>query len=282
MNTSSKLALALGLALSAQSILHAQDHAHLNVGALGTNQNEQLYFANGAAFIDSSGYVKTLNYTNAGTYAGYFQQNITLIALPRTSANAGPDPAAAAFGSFIQAGITCLEAPLGGAFAFWDTGATAPTISLTVGQTSTNLWVLSENNGSPGSDPYGHIHGRRFTATKPGLYKVAFRAVDTSTNGLGGGPIHTPSATLPVYFEAGVNVVSVEPDFEEGHVHVRFAAPAGFSWQLEVTSILGPQAQWMPVGNPVVANDTFAQLIDNRPPNEPRFYRVNGTALPPP
>jgi len=109
MNKPSKLALALGLALSAQSILHAQDHAHLNVGALGTNQNDQLYFVNGAAFIDSSEYVKTLTYTNAGTYAGYFQQNITLTALPRTSANAGPDPAAAAFGSFIQAGMTCLE-----------------------------------------------------------------------------------------------------------------------------------------------------------------------------
>ena len=145
-----QLTLALGLALTATTS-NAADHGHLNAGALGTNQNDQLIWANGADFLASSGYVKTLDYTNAGRYAGYFQQNITLTALPQTAANAGPDPAAAAPGSFIKTRLACLEAPLGGAFAFWENGATSPTLSVQAGETATNLYSLSQNNGSAGS-----------------------------------------------------------------------------------------------------------------------------------
>ena len=272
---------ALGLALLACSQLPAADHGHLNAGAAGTNQNDRLIWANGSDFIATAGYVKTMDYTNGGTYRGYFQQNITLTALPQTPANAGPDPQAAALGSFIRARMSCLEAPVGGAFAFWDTGATSPAISLGAGATSTNQWALSQNNGSPGSDPYGHIHGRRFTATRAGLYLVTFQAIDTSTNGAGGGPIHTPSESLPVWFQAGINVVSVEPDFEEGHVHVRFGARLGYSWQLESSDTLGPSADWQPAGRPMVGDDVFIQTIHEGDPGQLRFYRVQGTPVVP-
>lgn len=276
----SKLALALGLAFSVQNTIHAQ-HGHLNAGAVGTNQNDQLLWANGADFLASSGYVKTLDYTNSGKYAGYFQGGITLTALPATAAHAGPDPAAAALGSFLQFRLSCLEGPTGGAFGFWDTGATNPSISLTAGRTSTNLWRLSESDGSPGSDPYGHIHGRRFTATQPGIYKIGFTALDTSTNGVGGGPIHAPSTELPVWFQAGVNIQSVEPDYEEGHVHIRFGATAGFSWQVEASTNLGPAAVWLPAGNPVTGADVLLELIHDVPPGEQRFYRVRGAPIVP-
>src|SRR5262245_22170872 len=114
------------------------DHAHLNAGALGTTNGTPLYFANAADFITASHYVKTLTYTNGGTYAGYYQGNVTLTALPATSANAGPDPAAPALGSYVHAQLVSVEGPAGGAFSFWDTGATNPTISLLSGQTGTN------------------------------------------------------------------------------------------------------------------------------------------------
>ena len=284
-NTFVKLALALGLALSAQTTLRAQ-HGHLNAGARGTQQNDQLTWANGADFVASStyvpSYVKTLEYTNAGKYAGYFQGGITPTALPATAANAGPDPAAPALGSVIKFNLTCLSGPPGGAFGFWDTGATNPSLSLMAGETSTNLWVLSQNDGSPGSDPYGHIHGRRFTATKPGIYKVGFQARDVSTNGTASGPIHAPSAVLPVYFQAGITIAEVEPDEEEGHVHVRFGAWAGFTWQVEATTYLGPQADWISAGNPVIGNDLFIEIIHDRPPGAQRFYRVRGTLISPP
>jgi hypothetical protein len=270
---------AIGIVVSA---LHAQaQHGHLNAGAQSTNQNAQLIWANGGDFIASSGYVKTLNYTNAGRFAGYYEGGITLTALPATVAHAGPDPAASALGSYLQFSLACLEGPQGGEFGFWDVGSTNPSISLVVGQTSTNLWRLSESDGSPGSDPYGHIHGRRFTATRSGVYKIGFTAFDTSTNGAASGPIHTASAELPVWFQAGVNIQSVEPDYEDGHVHVRFGATAGFSWQVEASTSLGPSALWLPAGNPVTGADVFVELIHDSSPGFQRFYRVNGTPITP-
>jgi hypothetical protein len=275
------LALFSGAALCTPTQLRAADHGHLNAGALGTSQNDQLIWANGADYIASSGYVKTLDFTNGGTYRGYFQQNITLTALPRTAANAGPAPQAPALGSFIRAKMTCLEAPPGARFGFWDTGALSPTISLAAGEAATNTWAVSGSDGSPGSDPYGHIHGRRFTATKAGLYLVSFQAIDTSTNGTGGGPIHSPSAELPVWFQAGVNVVSIEPDFEEGHVHIRFGGRLGFTWQVEASDLLGPQADWKPAGTPIVGDDVFIQTIHEGDPGRYRYYRVQGTPIAP-
>ena len=50
------------------------------------------------------------------------------------------------------------------------------------------------------------------SATKAGIYVVTFRAFDACTNGIGGGPIHTPSNLIRVYFEAGVNIALIEPD----------------------------------------------------------------------
>jgi len=275
-----KPALAIGLALLTHSNLSAQ-HGHLNVGAAGVNQNDPLIWANGPDFIDSSGYLKTLEFTNTGRFAGYYQGNITLTALPATAAHAGPDPDASVPGSYIQFSMACLEGPAGGQFNFWESIGATPALALAPGETSTNLWRLTESDGAPGTDPYGHIHGRRFSATKPGIYKIGFTAFDTSTNGAGGGPIHRPSPQLAVWFQAGVNVASVEPDAEEGHVHVRFGAPAGFSWQLEARTGIGPDSQWLPTGNPVVVNDLFVEVLDNNPPGETRLYRVVGTPVAP-
>jgi hypothetical protein len=280
MNNLDKLGpgLVLGLALFAPTTLNAQLHGHLNAGAVGTNQNDALIWANGADFAANSGYVKTLDYTNSGRYAGYFQQNITLTALPATPAHAGPDPQAPALGSYIQARMSCVAAPPGGAFGFWENGATAPTISVTPEVVVTNLWPLSESDGSPGSDPYGHFHGRRLTATKPGLYKIKFQAVDTSTNGAGGGPIHQASAELEVWFQAGVNVLSVEPDYEEAHVHVRFAPPANTTWQIEAALTIAEDAAWETVSGPVIGNDLVVEQVVEGTLGDQRYFRLKRIA----
>ena len=247
-------------------------HAHLNAGAVGTNQNDQLIWANGADFMTTSGYVKTLEYTNSGRYAGYYQGGITPTALPATAAHAGPDPAASALGSYLHFRLACLEGPAGGLFNFWESAGTTPAISLAPGDSSSSLWRLSESDGSSGSDPYGHIHGRRFTVTKPGLYKITFTAVDASVNGAGGGPIHTPSAPLPIWFQAGVNLLRVEPD--EDHTHVHFPAGIGATWQVESADTLEPQAEWTAIGNPVLGDDYIHEVTDQRPVTSQRFYRV--------
>ncbi len=263
----------LGLGICTQ--IEAADHGHLNAGALSPQQNAPLIWANGGNFIATAGYVKTLDFTNAGTYKSYFQQNITLTALPATAAHAGPDPQAPALGSVIRAKMSCLQAPAGGRFGFWDSNAITPTISMAAGETASNIWLLSQNDGSPGTDPYGHIHGRRFSASKPGLYKVTFQAIDVSTNGLNGGPIHKPSAELPVWFQAGVQLLPPEPDYAEGHVHVRFGGRLGYTFQVESSPTLGPAAHWLPVGNPVIGDDMFFEVIQPGDPGLSRYYRLN-------
>jgi hypothetical protein len=259
------------------SVAVAQDHGHLNVGAVGTNQNDQLIFDNASAFSTTNDYVKTLLYATSGTYAGYYQGNITFTALAATADHLGPVPNAPALGSRIFAELVSVSGPAGGAFAFWDTGATSPAISLATGTSGTNTFRLSENDGSPGSDPYGHIHGRRFTATKPGFYTVAFRAWDFSTNGLAGGPIHTPSEVLKVYFQAGDNIQSAKPSTNQ--FLVRFGARLGFSWQVEATPSL-TMPDWQVVSSPVIGDDYIHEISDGAM-NTNRFYRLNGTPMVP-
>lgn len=187
--------------------LHAQ-HGHLNAGAVGQNQGDRLSFANGSLFAESSGYVKTMSPATSGTYAGFFTGGITLTALPTTVANGGPAAGASAPGSFLMVGIQSVTGPVGGEFAFWEEGATTPTFSYSVGYdvaVPTSLWALSDASGgagAAGADPFGHLHGRNFTTTVPGDYVVGFKLFDNSGNGTGGGPIHTPSATLNIRFSA--------------------------------------------------------------------------------
>ncbi|MGC3956618.1 MAG: hypothetical protein QM813_01175 [Verrucomicrobiota bacterium] len=230
----------VGLSLISSLVSQAQDHGHFNIGAISTAQNDPLIFANRDIFDTTTNYVKTLTFTNGGPYAGYYQGNITLTGLAATEAHAGPDDFAAALGTQIHAQLVAVAGPAGGAFAFWETGATSPTISLACGTTGTNTWRVSENDGSAGSDPYGHIHGRRFTATKPGIYTVSFRAFDFSTNGISGGPIHTPSDVVQVYFQAGVNIKSIALNADQ--TDITFSAPAGKAWVLDTSDNVATNA----------------------------------------
>jgi hypothetical protein len=248
-----------------------QVHGHLNAGAYGTSQGDQLYFVNGPDFVESSGYVKTLTYTGAGRFAGYFQGNITLTALARTPEHGGPEPNAPALGSFLQYTIALLEGPPGGQFGFWENLSTNPTLSLLPGESPTNLVRLTEADGSPGSDPYGHIHGRRFTATKSGIYKVAFRVYDTSTNGVGGGPIHTPSDSLAVYFQAGINIASMSQT--GGVATVRYGSITNAAFTLEYTTNV-TDGIWLPAAGPQFGNELFQELQDTSATNGMRFYRI--------
>ena len=254
----------------------AQDHGHLNVGAVGTNQNDQLVFEHAEVFSTTSDYVKTLTYASAGTYAGYYQGNITLTAVAATETHLGPFTNSPALGSFLFAQLVSVDGPEGGAFGFWDTGTTSPSFSLACGTTGTNTWQLSQNDGSPGTDPYGHFHGRRFTATIPGIYTVGFRAWDYSTNGLNGGPIHTPSEILKVYFQAGDRIRSIKA--QTNKVQITFAARAGFTWQLQVANELD-SPKWVEVGDAVTGDDYFHNVTDNYLVGSNRIFRVKGTSV---
>ena len=260
--------LLIGITASVESA-YGQAHGHLNIGAVSTNCGAQLSFDNGNIFETNTAFVMTLNYTNNGTYGGYYQGNITLAVLAQTAAHGGPVPNAPALGSLEYAQIVSVDGPEGGSFAFWDTGALSPTISIACGATGTNSYRVSENDGSPGADPYGHIHGRRFTATKPGIYLVGFRTLDCSTNGIDGGPIHTPSDVLKFYFQAGVNISAVTGG-KDGNM-ITFAAPGGKNCTVQSLDNLGT-TNWLDVKS-VTGADAFQTVLDPSSSAQ-KFYRI--------
>ncbi len=197
-------AIALGLFLNASSA-QAQ-HGHLNAGAVGTAQNDALTFANGGIFAASSGYVKDMTLQTTGNQAGYYDGSITMTSLAQTLVNGGPVEGAPALGSFIRVKITSVEGPANSAFAFWEEDSTSPTYSVKSGSGQGSvLWDLSDASkgaGTAGADPFGHLHGRHFTADTEGLYTVGFQLFDTSANGVGGGAIHASSDVLYINFRA--------------------------------------------------------------------------------
>jgi hypothetical protein len=200
----------LGLFLAGAAAVQAQ---HIEAGALGTTQGSQLYFENGASFVTGSGYTQPMNLATTGRTAGYpTASGPTFPALSRLGDLDVASPNAAALGSFLELGIVSVSGPTGGAFQFWEGasygGGATPTISFPVGYsvgTPTFTFDLSDpaTAGDAGEDPFGHLHGRRFTVTGAvGSYTVGFQILDTSVNGAGGGPIHTPSETFFLTYSA--------------------------------------------------------------------------------
>lgn len=265
--------LTLIAALSTPAVLQAQ---HLNAGAAGTNQNDKLTWANGAAFIASSGYIQNLPLGVSGTYSNTFNGGPTLTALPSTVANGGPVAFAPALGSFLQFKMTLSNAPAGGQLSFWETGATNATQSIGVGGAS-GLFPLSsaaEGAGAAGADPYGHLHGRRFTASEPGSYLVGFQIVDTSTNGGSRGPIHTPSDFLFVNFRASLAISSMVRAKTDNAVTVTFATRARKNYSLEASPGLGG-TNWAAISVvPMTNQPAMRSVVDTNTSGSLRFYRL--------
>lgn len=269
------VAALLGLA---ELPLPSSADTHLFAGALGTNQGDKLYFSNGAGFdATKSSYslpqILRTNGLNAGHYRG---DALTFSALPGTTDNGGPIPGHAAFGARLAVQVVSVMGPPGGSFDFWEGDGESDldviTFSVPSGTTNgMNLLLVSENLGEAGADPYGHIHGREFTTSAPGTYTVGFRIVDLSTNGAGGGPIHSPSEVLPVRFQAGLRIESIQ--FLTNRATVAFRSPPAISNLLEATS--SPElGAWLPVAPPLRGNNSLQFLTETNLPAGNRFYRL--------
>lgn len=103
-------------------------------------------------------------------------------------------------GTLVKMRILSVSGPTGARFGFWDVGRAGandtPTASFLADGSSINFsYVLSEPLfGVPQAeqDPYGHIHGRGFTADMAGNYTVEFQLYDGSgLNLVNDSPIYT-------------------------------------------------------------------------------------------
>jgi hypothetical protein len=251
--------------------LQAAAHEHLAAGATGPTNGAQLIFFNASDYSSDSGYVFNFGAgTPADAYDGfYYTADLVFVALAATPNLGGPEPGHAALGTHIEVVLETVEGPNNGAtFGFWETptpdvDSTNLTWSVPVGLVNgTNHIFVSENDGSASADPYGHLHGRVYSFTQPGLYKTGWRFVDTSTNGPGGGPIDTPSDRFYLYMQAGVTIASISVD--TNGVNLTFGAPSNLpdtgsapatNYTIEASSSLGLDANWSQVGDVIVGDD---------------------------
>lgn len=260
------------------SLLPGRADTHIFGGALGTNQNDKLFFSNGGAFDATLGgyyfpQVLRTNGLNAGHYRGEVISFTALAALPE---NGGPIPGHAAFGAQLAVQVVSLAGPAGGSFAFWEGDGESDlgniTFSVPVGTTNgTNHLLISQNGGEPETDPYGHIHGREFTTSLPGTYLVGFRVIDVSGNGAGGGAIHSPSDVLQVRFQAGLRIDAIQTF--SNRVTASFRSPPGISNVLEATTALAG-SNWLPAAAPLRGNNSLQTFTDTNAPAGNRFYRL--------
>ena len=201
---------------------------------------------------------------------------LSFTSLAGTIPNGGPIPGHAGFGSRLAVQVVSVAGPPGGSFAFWEgdgeSDLGAITFRVPTGTTNgTNYLIISENNGERGADPYGHIHGREFTASAPGTYTVGFRVIDVSTNGAGGGPIHVPSDVLPVKFQAGLRIETIQTF--TNRVTVSFRSPPAINNVLEAASSI-ESGTWLPVAGPLRGNNNLQFLTETNAPGANRYYRL--------
>lgn len=293
--------------------LQAQTQQELIFGATTNLPRATLVFETASNHITASGYCfPTVSgsfydysiYPDPDTYSypylGYQYTSLQIFyALPTTEDNGGPTAGAAVPGTVIQMQLLRIEGPVGARFAFWEgdndgvTFGTNLTWSVPVPSTNnTNLIPVTQAANTPDNDPYGRIQNRVFGFTLPGLYKLTWQLVDTSTNGPGGTPLNLPSAPFSLYYQAGCTISTISS--EADGIHLKFAAPSGFlltegfyfmEYNILKSSTLGTNANWSAVldshGKPVIIpGDDYLHTNIVAPSGAAQFYRLFGT--PPP
>lgn len=252
----------------------AAQHYHLNAGATAPSAGTKLVFRNGAEHDTNSNFIVKLQKNATNGFNGDFVGNISMTSL--SADPLAPEPGHAAPGAFLQVEVVSVEGPEDGAFSFWDRNIVEgeAIFSVPVGTTyGTNRFALSEGDGSPSSDPFGHIHGRNFSATKAGLYTVGLRLFDTSGNGAGGGPIHEPSDLYYIYFQAGI---TLDLHVADGKVQVRYPAITGTEWTLQRTVHLEPEGtEWEIADAPTVGDDHLHSYDADATAES--YFRIVGT-----
>jgi len=269
--------------------LRVHAHDHMPAAATSSDPGATLEYDPAATdFTTNSGFVfsMTAGTTNDPYLGYYYTSDQVFIALAATANNGGPEIGHAAPGTFVQVKLLSVEGPAGANFGFWETAqdgvdATNLTWSVPVPyHNGTNLIFVSQSDSSPGSDPYGHLHGRIYSVDQPGFYTATWQFVDTSTNGPGGGPVDLPSAPFSTYYQADLTIAGIHPSTNS--VNVIFAAPSNqpddlstppTNYTLESSPSLGADAVWSQVGDVIVGDDTLHSLSIPKT-NSAAFFRL--------
>lgn len=245
-----RLRIGLCLCVGLAAVLSLSAHEHIDIGPSATNPGQ-------LAAIGPS--VETMTYVPLGepfsTYAARFPGGYYAGML--TFSSEDPD------GSLPRVELLSVSGPVDGVFAFWEVNATAPTWSRPSG------WIASETDKPSfvtyeDGTGYGHIHGRLFTATRPGDYTVVFRAVDDS------------GARAPAELKTVVFTVLETPrltiQVQAGSVRLGFTSRPDLSYDLQVSTTLAAD-DWTTIDfvGGTGADLEFADALADRPRV---FYRL--------
>jgi len=268
-------------------------HAHINAGAYDHYFGAPLVFPNGYLW-DTNSYsgiypacvFMVKDDPNVPLYPGLYQSDVSFTSLPATIFTGGPSIYAAEYGSYVELIVRSVQGPPGGVIGFWqendefEATSTINLFSIPVGTlNSTNRFSLTQlpEEGGWENDPYGHFHGRRFSANRPGLYTVGVQLIDTSRAGPGGAPNHSPSETNYFYFQAGL-VVQLLKKTNHNAV-LRFGLQGYKDYYLETSTNLAG-TNWTTVQREAGASHSdLHTMVDTNATNAARFYRVREVPL---
>ena len=255
-------------------------HVHVTAGATAPSVGSKLFFVNGGSLNADSGYLIHLQPVHSSSYGDIFfgGSDITFTSAATTPDHGGPEPFAALPGSHLVQVLDSVVGPPGGEFSFWDSfdgffDATEITFTVPVGsKNGINQFSLSENDESEGADPYGHIHGRKFSVNLPGLYSVGFRIIDSNHNGPDGGPLHSRSDLAWFNFQAGTTLSDIQRQGDG--VVLKFGTEEGKSYYIETSETATGPHPWRTLFGPIDGNDRLQTVEVPLPGGSTAFFRL--------
>lgn len=208
------LSFATALAFAAIPSMSLAQHSHGYVGdANGDGYLDAVSSDTGSGTLLLTLPTRSLSYSGTGAYAdaGYdYNGSYTFSALHGSNSSVN-NPQGALSGTKIFMTLYAVSGPVGANFAFFESDETETpylAFSIATGTTGgTNSFVLTEElffEVDP-SDPFGHIHGRRFAADTWGSYSITWVITNDQPSGTGSS-LDNPDSGLR-YFTQTFNAV---------------------------------------------------------------------------
>jgi hypothetical protein len=205
------------LCLTTLNLLRAHDH--IEVGRLSSSSTQLA--------VDGPDYQLALYVPPMEFFSGYlpnFPGGCHTAELTFTTETNAIEPAP---GADPRIELVEVLGPQGGTFSFWEVGSTTATWTRPTGwnatQSASPFFSVLFNNSD-------HVHGRAFSADKPGTYQVTFRAVDL--NG-----VFTPSANKTITFNAQQPPqLSIQVSIDT--ITLSFASRLNLSYDLQICTDL--------------------------------------------
>lgn len=238
---------------AASSVLRAHDHLEvgfgpLNAGRLSINgnlsQNATFFPLGEAPSLDLYAFP-------GGTYAS----ELTFSAFDNIDSPPG--------NALVRVKLTGVTGPSGGTLSFWEAGSTSATWTRATG------WTAGTGDepslaASEDATGYGHIHGRAFTASKPGVYDATFQAVDGLRN-------YAASLPFVIRFTA-LAPPALGLGLQGTNVRLTFTGRAGLTYDVQSSETLQP-GSWSTLDT-LDGTGALLEFVEPRNNRPKVFYRI--------